>query len=199
MAGPTFCPHSFACWGEIAQHCGYGFCRRRMSDTIQRETLAFYDYCLCVPPLKAEWGELSVRHFWLAAWWLASSRKGCTDISLLWRRYSDPMPKPRGLCPTMPQPGLNGIWGLVCFQKHKTMFIRFVATTKALSSAELTDFLLSFNTGECERNITDIIWSLQWLEICWSGSRAVIWWSPTPAISNHWGFESSTQPFLPLY
>lgn len=35
-----------------------------MSVTIQRETLAFYDYCLCVPPLKPEWRELSARHFW---------------------------------------------------------------------------------------------------------------------------------------
>lgn len=100
MAGPTFCPHSFACWGEIAQRWGCGYCRRRMSVTMQRKTLAFYDYCLCVPPLKAEWGELSVRHFWLAARWLASSRKGCIDIFLLWRGYSDPMPKPRGLRPT---------------------------------------------------------------------------------------------------
>lgn len=64
-----------------------------MSVTIQKETLAFYDYCLCVPPLKPEWGELSVWHFWFSAWWLASSRKGCTDILLLCRRYRDPMPK----------------------------------------------------------------------------------------------------------
>lgn len=36
-----------------------------MSVTIQKEILAFYDYCLCVPPLKTEWGELSVWLFWL--------------------------------------------------------------------------------------------------------------------------------------
>lgn len=58
MAGPTFCPHSFACWGEIAQPCGCGYCRRRMSVTIQKETLAFYDYCLCVPPLKTRGGGI---------------------------------------------------------------------------------------------------------------------------------------------
>lgn len=125
MAGPTFCPHSLACWGEIAQRWGCGYCRRWMSVTIQKETLAFYDYCLCVPPLKPEWGELSMWHFWFSAWWLASSRKGCTDIFLLHRRYTDAMPKPRGLCPTMPRliwesegsfasrnikPCLSGIW-----------------------------------------------------------------------------------------
>lgn len=114
MAGPTFCPHSFACWGEIAQRWGCGYCRRRMSVTIQKETLAFYDYCLCVPPLKTEWRELSVQRFWLSVRWLGSSRKGCTDISLLRRRYSDPVPNPEASCPTMAQPGLNGIWGLVC-------------------------------------------------------------------------------------
>lgn len=58
MAGPTFCPHSFACWGEIAQPCGCSYCRRRMSVTIQKETLAFYDYYLCVPPLKTRVGEI---------------------------------------------------------------------------------------------------------------------------------------------
>lgn len=34
-----------------------------MSVTIQKETLAFYDYCLCVRPLKTEWRELSMQHF----------------------------------------------------------------------------------------------------------------------------------------
>lgn len=149
MAGPTFCPHSFACWGEIAQRWGCGYCRRRMSVTIQKETLAFYDYCLCVPPLKAEWGELSVRRFWLFAWWLASSRKGCTDISLLWRRHSDPMPKPRGLRPTTPQRGLNGIWGLVRFQKHKTVFIRFVETTKGVKLCRIYLFNAVFDRNIC--------------------------------------------------
>lgn len=44
---------------------GCGYCRRRMSVTIHRETRAFYDYCLCVTPLKPEWGELSVQLFFL--------------------------------------------------------------------------------------------------------------------------------------
>lgn len=164
MAGPTFCPYSLACWREIAQRWGSRYCRRWMSVTIQKETLAFYDYCLCVPPLKTEWGELSVWHFWFSVWWLASSKKAWTDIFLLCRRHSDPMPKPKGLCPTKPQPSLNGIWGLVCFQKH-TMFIRYVETTKALSPAELAVFLLSINTV-WNKYLQILFGVLQWLEIC---------------------------------
>lgn len=111
MAGPTFCPHSLACWGEIARHWGCGFSRRQMSVTIQRETLAFYDYCLCVPPLKTEWVELSMWCFWLSVWWLASSRWACKDIFLLHRLYSDQSPEPRGSCPATPELSLPGVRG----------------------------------------------------------------------------------------
>lgn len=37
-----------------------------MSVTAQKEMSAFYDYCLCVSPLKAEWGG-TVRGVFLAA------------------------------------------------------------------------------------------------------------------------------------
>lgn len=200
MAGPTFCPHSFACWGEIAQPCGCSYCRRRMSVTIQKETLAFYDYYLCVPPLKTRVGEIVHVAFLALCWWLGSSMKGCTDISLLWRRYSDPMPKPRGPCPTMPLPCLNGIWGLVCSPKHTTMLIRFVRTTKALGCVERTDFLQQRSKREkCLQMV--FACALQWLENCW-------FWTGVPSaqvlcgkmcdISNHRVLsESSAHLFLP--
>lgn len=81
-----------------------------MSVTIQRETRAFYDYCLCVPPLKTEWGELSVRRFWLAL------RGGCVPAGRVAQTFPSheggtviPRQSLRGLCPSMPRPGLNGI------------------------------------------------------------------------------------------
>lgn len=47
--------------------------------------------------------------------------KGYTDISLSWMLWSDPLPKPTGLCPTEPLPGLNEILRIVClWNKKKT-------------------------------------------------------------------------------
>lgn len=99
-----------------------------MSVTIQKENLAFYDYCLCVPPLKTEWGgNCPCCIFGLL-------RCGSIPVGRTFPSYEGgeviPCQSLEACVLPLPQPDLNGIRGLVCFQKHKTMFIRFAETTK---------------------------------------------------------------------
>lgn len=62
------------------------------------------------------------------------------------------MPKPTGLCLTILQTGLNGIWRLLCFYKHST---KFVVAKQKTCPARIHKFSTFFsnNTRDYERNI----------------------------------------------
>lgn len=60
------------------------------------------------------------------------------------------MPKPRGLCPTMPLPCLNGIWGLLCFSETHSHVYQVCKNNKG---CRLCRIQISYNTIAYERNI----------------------------------------------
>lgn len=72
-----------------------------MSVTIQKESPAFYDYCLCVPPLKPKWGGIvRAEYFWLCTPVLSSSRR-IVQIFLCLQRKGASVVDIWGLCLTL--------------------------------------------------------------------------------------------------